>query len=206
MLQFAQRRADDAEMDDPISDMATVALVQRSPRVGLSAAVALFIVTVETVAASFGCFALLYVDWRDEATITSSAATAAAALAGVGLVTLRTMNVLQRLMHQGRVRGRTDLLAMLVCGALHGALGAALVWLTITDPVDARSNVLVVVVAAASFATTVVLGLSGRAGRLPTDDEVMADARDVKSKVEDAASQHLATEKPLVPNRATSPV
>ncbi len=181
---------------DPISDMPTVALVQRSPRVGLSAAVALFIVTIETVAATVGCFGFLYVGWRDEGVIASSLAPTAALLACVGLITLRTMRVLQRLMASGEIMGRLDLLAMVVCAMMHAGLAGALTWLTIVDPVDAKSNVVVIGVAFSAIATAVVLGLSGRAGRLPSDDEVSADARALKARVDEARSDLAATSAP----------
>lgn len=87
-------------------------------------------------------------------------------LALLGLVLFRSMRVLSRLLEGGNATTKTDLAALLTSAGAHLAFFCAMVWFTISDPVDAKSNVVVLLVAAGGLLTGLVLLSAARSGRL----------------------------------------
>lgn len=177
-------------MRGPDGDSTALALVQRSPRVGISASVALAVTTIEYIAAGFGSVGMLLAGWRDSS-LSASTWAVALVLASIAFVAFRVSQVLQHLVDHGTLSGRLDLVASYSCAGLHLGFGAWLAWFTLVDPVDAVSNLVVLSVAAASAATAGVLVASARTGRLPTDDELSADAAAVKARIEEKRAQRV---------------
>ncbi len=171
-------------------DSAALALVQQSPRIGISASVALAISTIEYVAAGFGAIGVVLASWRDGA-LTATTLGVAAVLASLAFIAFRVSRVLQRLIEHGSISSRLDLAASYACAGLHLGFGAWLTWFTIIDPVDAVSNLVVLAVAAGSVATAAVLVASARAGRLPTDEELSAEAAAVKERIGEKRASRL---------------